>query len=352
MKKENSSFLSIASSKVKDFLNATADLFDSKDPLVIECYRGYANNDKLYLKGRVLENENFFEGKSENELRNVIDSLRKFDSDEIPYAKVSIEVLEQKFEVTADDEGFFELDTTWEPSKRVDEIQWIPATLNLAESIPGYEPIDAQVGEVMFVGNKVSFGVITDVDDTVLQTHVTSMFKLKMLYATLAKDAHQRLPMEGVAEVFQKLSRGKNEMDENPIFYVSNGPWNLHSTIKEFMEIHDLPKGPIALRDFGLMRTEAFSNHKIETQSRIMEMYPNLPFILLGDTAAKDTDFYIEIARKYPNRILAVYIRHTRDTKNARLIAKTIEESTDVNVVLIHSSEDILAHAKKSGYIA
>jgi len=351
MSDQDNNFLTVASNKFKELVNAAADIFDSKDPLMIECYRGYANDKRLYLKGRVLENENFFDGKSESELRNVLDSLRKFDSDEIPFAKVNIEILNQHFEVKADAEGFFVLDTPWEASSISEDTQWIEAVLTLAESIPGYEPMDKQTGEVMYIGTKAKYGVITDVDDTVLQTHVTSMFKLRMIYATLSKDAHQRLPMENVVEVFQKMEKGPKNNDQNPIFYISNGPWNLHSTIKEFMTLHELPKGPIALRDFGIVRTDAFENHKIETQSRIIEMFPHLQFILLGDTADKDTDFYIHIARKYPNRIKAVYIRQTRDTENARRIAKTIEESADVNVLLIHSSREILEHAKKSGFI-
>jgi len=70
---------------------------------------------------------------------------------------------------------------------------------------------------------------------------------------------------------------------------------------------------------------------------------------LLGDSAEKDADFYIEVAKKFPKQIKAIYIRKTRNTKNAKRIKKLINKNTAVPAILIHSSQDIHDHGLENG---
>lgn len=336
--------------KVSGYLGQLTEWTDSDDQLIIMPYRGYANSKRFFLKGRVLENEGLFEGKTESEIRNIIDTLKRFETDELPDAKVLLKIGEQQFEATTDEEGYFVFDEAWD-IPITENLSWIEAEL----SLPNYknhenEPIRA-TGMISLPGSNVEYGVITDVDDTVLQTHVTSRFRLKMLYATFMQNADQRLPMEGVVELFKSFVKGKNKQRTNPIFYVSSSPWNLYDLLTEFMDLKELPKGPVMLRDYGIRPSGSFSTHKIDTISHILKTYPDLPFIMLGDTAHRDADFYIELAQKFPNQIKAVYIRQTRDTKNARRIVKLIEAQTHVDAVLIHSSDEITAHAKAIGLL-
>ena len=145
-----------------------------------------------------------------------------------------------------------------------------------------------------------------------------------MIYTTVFKNAHQRLPMEGVPELLHEMVKGGDGQRENPVFYVSNSPWNIYDLLAQFMDIWQLPKGPILLRDYGrqiITNPKLFNSHKIETIGFILDMYPNLPFILLGDTASNDADYYLHFAEKYAGRIAAIYIRHTSNTKNARRVA-------------------------------
>jgi len=55
---------------------------------------------------------------------------------------------------------------------------------------------------------------------------------------------------------------------------------------------------------------------------------------LLGDSADHDADFYIEVAKIFPKQIKAIYIRQTRNTKNARRIKKLIQKNTEVPAIL------------------
>jgi len=333
------------------WFDRAADWFDKEDSLLIMPYRGYANANRLMMKGRVLENENLFNGKSESEIQNIIESLKRFDTDELSDAKVSIQVNDQSFETITDEEGYFLIDTPWQAPPRKKENRWLTTRLELPdERDEDGEPITVE-GEVYLPSVNADYGVISDIDDTVLQTHVTSRFRLKMLHATFMQNAHQRLPMEGVVELFNAFVRGGDGKQENPIFYVSSSPWNIYDLLAQFMELQQLPKGPILLRDYGIRPSGAFHNHKMETISHILNTYPELPFIMLGDTASRDADFYLELAQQFPGRIKAVYIRQTRNTKNARRMARLIEEHSHIDAILVHSSEEIIEHAQEKGIL-
>ena len=336
-----------------EWLNKITHPFTGEDPMMIVPYRGYCSTKRLFLKGRVLEDETYFAGKSSHELSAILNSFKRFETDEIPFAEVSIRMADQTFKVRADHEGYFTLDTDWNPPQEALKNRWLRADLELTEPTSGEEgaPKITSQGEVLLPSKQASYGIITDVDDTVLQTHVNSRLKLKMLYATFMQHAEQRLPMEGIVELFQAFAKGKGGQSENPIFYVSNSPWNLYDLLEQFMDIHELPKGPILLRDFGIRPSGEFSQHKFAAITNILDTYPDLPFIMLGDTASKDADFYLQFAEQYPGRIKAIYIRLTQNNKNARRVAKLIEAKSDMNVVLIRSSAEMIEHAKEVGLL-
>ncbi len=343
--------------RLKKMAQTSSRAFDAifdDDPLMIMPYRGYASQDKLFLRGRVLEDENIFEGQTSNELWALIEQFKRFESDEVEGARLGISLLDQYQEVETDEEGFFTIDQAWETSKKPEGSQWEQANLTLLEAEgENNDPIHA-IAEVFFPSLNSDYGIISDIDDTVLQTHVTSRFKLKMIYAIFFQDASQRLPMEGIVNLYQQFAKGGDGTRSNPIFYVSNSPWNLYDLIEAFMRIHQLPKGPILLRDIDIAKfltSSGNSQHKLERISHILDTYPHLPFILLGDTGSKDADYYLAMADAYPNRILAIYIRNTKNTRNAKRVEKLINEHSFKNAILVKSSQEIIDHAMKKGFI-
>jgi len=335
--------------KVGKGISRFVEKFDSEDPIIIIPYRGYANAKRIYLKGRVLEDENIFKGKTDSQIQNIINSVRRFETDEIPNADVRITCANQTFECQTDEEGFFILDSKWKaPGKKTTNNRLDVKVELLYPTKLNSKKVKAK-GEIYMPSKNADYGIITDIDDTILQTHVTSLFKLKMLYATIFKNAHQRLPMEGMVKLFKKFVKGENGKRENPIFYLSHSPWNIYDLLEEFLTIQKFPRGPLLLRDYGATPSGAFSNHKNSSISHILKTYPKLPFILLGDSADEDADFYIEIAKRFPKQIKAIYIRQTRNTKNARRIKKLIQKNTDVPAILVHSSDDIKSHGLENG---
>jgi phosphatidate phosphatase APP1 len=94
------------------------------------------------------------------------------------------------------------------------------------------------------------FGVISDIDDTVIRTDATRL--LRMLKRTLLENARTRLPFEGVAEFYSGLHARRTVRALNPVFYVSSSPWNLYAVLTDFLEHQGIPLGPLMLRDWGI----------------------------------------------------------------------------------------------------
>jgi phosphatidate phosphatase APP1 len=188
------------------------------------------------------------------------------------------------------------------------------------------------------------FGVVSDIDDTIVYSQVIR--KLRMIVSLAFSNARTRKPFKGVAAFYRALHRGRN-----PIFYVSKSPWNLYLPLLEFLELQGLPLGPLLLRDFGLRMNK---RHKSEAIEAILQTYPQLQFILIGDSGEQDPEIYADIVRRFPERIRVIYIRSV-DPRPTRLdaIQKLIEEvaPTGCQLVLAPDSEFAAAHAAAEGLI-
>lgn len=341
-----------AARKAHDLVNEVKENWPSADPIKIEPYRGYASQDRIFFKGRVLEDDNILVGKSHEELKRILYSFKRFETDELPGVRVRIRIGEHTYERRTDEEGYFTLDIIKPEELLITHGKWLDGYVELPDLVGAQGPINTTV-ELMVPPQNVHFGIISDIDDTVLQTHVTSLFQLKMMFVTLFKDASERLAMEGMVELYQEMAQ-RSGQPSNPFFYVSNSPWNIYPQLLEFLEINELPKGPVLLRDIGLPpvdQPKEHRGHKIETISHILQTYPEMKFILFGDTGSKDADVYLTLAREFSGQIKTIYIRHLKDTRNARRVAALIKEETQVDALLIQSTEEIVSDARAKGYV-
>ncbi len=325
------------------------------DPILILPYIGYHSLTKLYLRGRVIEDEGIKDGADDRFIRIILNNFRRFETDEIPGARLKLTYLGKSYELLTDEEGFYQLDLDLPLDLISNTISKLEYQVELLEA-PGYpdQKVTA-IGSVMRLLPQASFGIISDIDDTVLQTHMTSFLKLKMLRQTFTANAHGRSPMEGMVNLYQSLAKGADGKQENPFFYLSDSPWNLYDTITNFMENEKLPHGPLFLRDFGFNRGEKrkqFKEHKRINIARILNDFPDLPFVLFGDTASHDADYYLEALEQFPNRIKAIYIRQTKLNKNARRIHKLRTATNRDKLLIVKNSEEMLIDARKKGIIA
>lgn len=325
-------------------------------PIAVANYIGFGKADYLFITGRVLRDRGVQRSERDTLLENVVNNFKRFNSREIGGAKVTITWGHHVFERTTNNEGYFHVEHHCPPDEHVqgEHELWQEAEIEVV-SIPGEEDVNFTTHADVVVPAAAEFGVISDIDDTILQTDVTSKLKLKTMVHTLLKNAGNRRAFAGVSDFYQALSKGPDGEGFNPFFYVSNSPWNLYDLLLDFLHLNYLPRGPVLLRDFGLPADDTpfrFRSHKADMVSKILSTYPGLPFILVGDSGEHDTDIYLEAARNNPGRILAIYIRDVQHDRRAKRIEALIEASLDIEVHLVSSYAEAMEHAKRQGLIA
>lgn len=328
---------------------------DSADPVLILPYRGHGTPQALYLKGRVLEDEGITVAADNDTVwENLLAMYRRFESDEVPQARLQIQFQSVVQEVLTDEEGYFEVQLRPEqPLPR--DVLWHRVQLQLLdEVVPGQGPVRT-TGEALVPPPESEFGVISDIDDTILKTYATDW--LRVARVTFLGNARTRLPFPGVAAFYRALQRGTGDTSYNPIFYVSSSPWNLYDLLVDFMELQSIPAGPLFLRDLGFDEHKFIESghheHKLSQIGHILETHPDLPFILIGDSGQQDPEIYQQVVKTFPGRIRAIYIRDvTLDERDAavRTIADALRQDA-VEMLLVPDTVAAAEHAVERGFI-
>lgn len=331
-------------------------LFGQVAPLQILPYRGYGTPDTLLLRGRVLEDKGITrQAIATSGLRNLRDMYRRFDSDAIADAQVRARLADQSVETITDHEGYFAFRLTPALALPV-EHDWHEIALELlAPCVPDQGLVRA-TGRVLIPSVNAAFGVISDIDDTVVRTGVTDL--LTMARIVLLNSAQTRVPFPGVAAFYHALRAGARGAGPNPIFYVSNSPWNLYDLLDEFMDYHGLPAGPLLLQAWGRGRARlsgaTLPRRKLDRIRLLLARYPALPFVLIGDSGERDPEIYREVVRAHPGRIKAIYIRHVHTTGRAGEIASLATELSVQGVPLLLDDDTtaLADHAAEHDLIA
>lgn len=323
--------------------------------LHILTYMTYANTEELYIRGRVLLNRNIGVNDNDSIWKNLQNTYKRLSSVEVAGARLRVSFSETEQEFFSDEDGYFELPVPLKTPLPAEELWHHPLIELIEASVHFQEPIHARA-EVMTPPSTAKFGVISDIDDTVLTTHAQSL--LKSAYMTFLKNAYSRLPFEGVAAFYQALQKGASGAEENPVFYVSSSPWNLYDLLVDFLEINKLPKGPLFLKDYGFTHNKLFTEshgvHKPKQIRNILNAYPQLNFILIGDSGQHDPEIYKEVIKEFPGRILAAYIRDVSEDgrdREVKFISENVQQEHQVEMVLAEDSLSAAEHAAARGFI-
>ncbi|MCA9915612.1 MAG: DUF2183 domain-containing protein, partial [Anaerolineae bacterium] len=322
-------------------------------PVTIVPYIGHGTHHLLRIRGRVLQNRHIPPATASDSIwRNLRNIYRRFITAEIPYAEVTVQFDDQQEKVQADDEGYFLVELHLEKPLPPDAY-WLNVELTYDDG----QRTTQVTGSAVVPSQNAEYGIVSDLDDTVLRSEVINWFKLAR--NTFLRNAHTRLPFHGVAEFYQALQDGVTPGIHNPIYYVSNSPYNLYDMIEEFFRLREIPLGPIFLRDFGVGSDYfvASRRHKKNRIEDLLALHPDLPFILIGDSGEYDASIYLEIIKEYPGRIIAVYIRDvepnrpdtTRDQR-VKLLAKEAEKA-GCEMLLIGDTLAAAKHAVEHGFI-
>lgn len=224
-----------------------------------------------------------------------IRGFRNFVSPILPDGKVSIEVGDQRFEVAADRGGVIDV--------------------KLAVGLPaGWNDIrlrahggDHAQTQILVIDQAQEFGVISDVDDTVVVTALPR--PLLAAWNSFVLSEHARVATPGMAVMLQRVLF---EHPGSPTVYLSTGAWNAAQTLQRFISRNLFPKGPLLLTDWGPTDRSWFRSgmqHKVDQLRRLAEEFPHISWILVGDDGQHDPAIYAEFARRHPDSVRAIVIR-------------------------------------------
>jgi phosphatidate phosphatase APP1 len=269
----------------------------------------------------------------------------------VPNIAVTVRFENAEETVVTDSEGYYHVELP--RGTRGDEL-WLIAEARCDLAGGGI----SATHEIVAPTRDAEFGIISDLDDTVIETNMTSILTAAKL--TFMGNAKTRKPLEGVAALYASFANGHAGRPVNPIFYASSSPWNLYDLLCDFMELNEIPKGPIFLRDWGVDRTKFIAprghREKLERALKIIADYPELPFVLVGDSGQHDAALYAEAATLHPDRIKAIYIRDvdpTSGTKRDDEVRAHIKTAAQhgVPMLLAPDSQAMAHHAAEIGLI-
>jgi phosphatidate phosphatase APP1 len=321
------------------------------DPFEILPYRGHGTTGELFLKGRVLEESGITRaGRDDAAWKNILNMARRFASDEVAGARVRASFEGLKVETTADVEGFFEVRLQL-PEPLDGAGGWYRVELELlSPPSPGGGKVRSTAH--VLVPHAARFGVISDLDDTVVHSRATNV--LKMAWIVVRNNAHTRLPFEGVAAFYRALQLGADRRASNPIFYVSSSPWNIYDMLVDFLNVHGVPPGPLFLKDWSLGVLGKHRDYKMGVIRRLLSTYEDLSFVLIGDSGEEDPEIYLQAVREHPGRITAIYIRDVtsveRDIEVRAMAAEARRLGTEM--VAVPDTASAAEHAASIGLIA
>ena len=169
----------------------------------------------------------------------------------------------------------------------------------------GTDPVPA---DVFIVGDDVRFGIVSDIDDTV----ITTMLPRPMIAAwnTFVLRGKTRRAVTGMAPMYRRILAAHPGA---PIVYVSTGAWNTTPTLTRFLVENGFPLGPLLLTDWGPTNTGWFrsgQDHKRTSLHRLARDFPDITWLLVGDDGQHDPQLYGEFAEARPDRVDAICIRH------------------------------------------
>ncbi|MCH9666336.1 MAG: DUF2183 domain-containing protein [Actinomycetia bacterium] len=314
-------------------------------------YQGFVADDVAKVRVRVLEAPEL-PGDSRIPYWEVAQAnLRRHAALRIVGVEVELRIGRHSVKEITDSHGFanFSLPV---PGLRVGlhEARAVTTPIEDGESASG-------AGWVIKPSRKAAFMVISDIDDTILLTGLTE--GLAMVTRTLLRKADQRTAIPGMSAFYRGLSRGVpnragNRKPEPTFFYVSTGSWSFYPLLREFIRLRAFPHGPMFLTDWGpteryLRRSGA--EHKRTAIRRLFEAYPNMRFLLIGDSGQRDARTYEEMAREFPGRVPLIIIRQVgagEDERNTELRERATSlraEGIPLHLVTDASRAAELAHA-------
>src|SRR5687768_7234162 len=151
---------------------------NADDPLQIVTYRSYGTVNRLYVKGRLLKDKTIRKSTDKDTVwNNLLSMYKRFESDEVPQAKLKIHFQGKPELVTTDDEGYFTLNLFTE-TPLVWNDMWHEVAVELVEAPYSFSEGISTTADVLVPPADAEYGIISDIDDTVVKTTATNLLAM------------------------------------------------------------------------------------------------------------------------------------------------------------------------------
>jgi phosphatidate phosphatase APP1 len=292
----------------------------SNNPRAI-IFAGYGVPTKYVISGRAVYDPVAATPRSDaGKLANIIEAIRELHTNEIPRATIELCVDNQIHSVTADDEGLWQLVVDAEKQPINTGVHIVRARVvnqSLAEQAAANKAPElasnclehttaasiAETGELYIIAESNAVVIITDHDDTLAESYITD--KRALVAEAFGRNAAQVSAVPGVSAAFARAKQAGAAL----FICVSGSPLGFYERLRHFFAQHNLPIGPIILKNvsnYSLTNSVRFKIHHI---GQIIDALPNASFVLVGDSGEKDPEIYRNLAQQHPGRIRSIAIR-------------------------------------------
>lgn len=313
---------------------------------------GLQNQNKFWLEGHIVKvNQKLLHIKDrEKYWRNIIRVINSYMPGSINRRKLEIHFNGRVFHVLTNKYGLIRINLPLENGNtiRQEDFNFFLIKKGKKFRIELPEPFM----QCFYSREHPAKGVISDIDDTILVTHTKN--PLKKIRTLLVKNAYKRKAVKEMHDFYHSFTS-----QDYSFFYVSNSEANLFPMIRIFLEHQNLPVGPIFLKSFKKWKTffkrkkkKDRSTHKKEKIALLLEVFPKMKFILIGDDSQQDPEIYSFFARKYPERIEQIYIRNVKKRPSSIRISEKekLWEGHHIRMTFFNRPADILKPGKMPAY--
>jgi phosphatidate phosphatase APP1 len=263
-------------------------------------YGGYATTEVAVIRGRVGRGTPVLDKPDRGGFRKTVATARVFLGRDVEDPKLEVVAGGRTAQVVGDDEGFFEARVpgpfpagTQRFEVRLVEKQYAAAPLVL---------------DLTVVDGKAGYVIVTDIDDTIIETGVTGS-KAAMIKRIAGQDARDIRAYPGAAEALSAFHAAGV-----PIVYLSASPIELGPRLMQFLALRGFPLGMLYLRyypDAGIGDPTPYKRARFQA---VLADFPGRNLILFGDNGEKDPEIFLAVGKE-TGRVGVSYIRRTLAVK-------------------------------------
>ncbi|MDQ7991502.1 MAG: phosphatase domain-containing protein [Propionicimonas sp.] len=268
------------------------------------CYTGYGTPTSVRVLGRVVLTPRRARSRLRKATQDFVKrrGFRNFVTAPCVRARITLKLGDQVIHTVTDRGGYIDLrirDHGLQPG-------WQSVEIRSAGSKRSTAPLH-------IVGEDQRFGLVSDIDDTVITTLLPRPFIA--FWNSFIRDESARQAVPGMARLYTELLA---RHPGAPVIYLSTGAWNTHGFLSRFLRRHAYPPGAMVLTDWGPTNTGWFRSglqHKREALLQLTRDFPEVSWLLVGDDGQHDLAIYSEFARVAPDNVRAIAIRQLSPTE-------------------------------------